>query len=84
VSQETGGPDGDHVVHVGRQPIDDRDGAVIAHELLFRVGATASTASRRDAHATARVLVAAFTEFTLSDLSAELRHPEPGPVPQKR
>jgi c-di-GMP-related signal transduction protein len=63
VSRETGGPDGDHVVHVGRQPIYDRDGAVIAHELLFRAGATASTASRRDAHAAAaRVLVAAFTE----------------------
>ena len=26
MSQETGGPDGDHVVHVGRQPIYDRDG----------------------------------------------------------
>ncbi|GAB3831617.1 HDOD domain-containing protein [Dactylosporangium cerinum] len=57
------------MVHVGRQPIYDRDGAVIAHELLFRAGATASTASRRDAHATARVLVAAFTEFGLDEVS---------------
>ncbi|UWZ59807.1 HDOD domain-containing protein [Dactylosporangium aurantiacum] len=56
------------MVHVGRQPIYDRDGAVIAHELLFRAGATASTASRRDAHATARVLVAAFTEFGLAEV----------------
>jgi c-di-GMP-related signal transduction protein len=69
VSQEKGGPDGEHVVHVGRQPIYDRDGAVVAHELLFRAGATASTASRRDAHATARVLVAAFTEFGLDEVS---------------
>ncbi|MFC4040141.1 EAL and HDOD domain-containing protein [Dactylosporangium siamense] len=69
MSQETGGPDGDHVVHVGRQPIYDRDGAVVAHELLFRAGATASTASRRDAHATARVLVAAFTEFGLDEVA---------------
>ncbi len=57
------------MVHVGRQPIYDRDGAVVAHELLFRAGATASSASRRDAHATARVLVAAFTEFGLDEVS---------------
>ena len=57
------------MVHVGRQPIYDRDGAVVAHELLFRAGATAATASRRDAHATARVLVAAFTEFGLDEVS---------------
>lgn len=57
------------MVHVGRQPIYDRDGAVVAHELLFRAGATASTASRRDAHATARVLVAAFTEFGLDEVA---------------
>jgi EAL and modified HD-GYP domain-containing signal transduction protein len=69
VSQETGGPDADHVVHVGRQPIYDRDGAVVAHELLFRAGSTASSASRRDAYATARVLVAAFTEFGLETVS---------------
>lgn len=57
------------MVHVGRQPIYDRDGTVIAQELLFRAGATASSASRRDAHATARVLVAAFTEFGLDEVA---------------
>jgi c-di-GMP-related signal transduction protein len=54
---------------VARQPIYDRDGAVVAYELLFREGATDPAASRRDAHATARVLVAAFTEFGLDELS---------------
>ncbi len=60
------------MVHVGRQPIYDREGTVIAHELLFRAGATASTAARRDAHATARVLVAAFTEFGLDEVCGGL------------
>lgn len=62
-------PDGDHVVHVARQPIYDRDGVVVADELLFRARATASGADRSDSHATARVLVAAFTEFGLRELS---------------
>lgn len=60
----------DHVVHVARQPIYDRDGVVVADELLFRARATSSGADRSDSHATARVLVAAFTEFGLRDLSA--------------
>lgn len=55
--------------HVGRQPIYDRDGAVVAYELLFRAGTDASTAARTDDHATARVLVAAFTEFGLDELT---------------
>ncbi|WP_433219666.1 EAL and HDOD domain-containing protein [Dactylosporangium sp. CS-047395] len=55
--------------HVGRQPIYDREGAVVAYELLFRAGTDAATAARADDHATARVLVAAFTEFGLDELT---------------
>jgi c-di-GMP-related signal transduction protein len=55
--------------HVGRQPIYDRDGTVIGYELLFRAGTEASKAARTDEHATARVLVAAFTEFGLEELT---------------
>ncbi|GAA3220199.1 HDOD domain-containing protein [Dactylosporangium siamense] len=56
-------------MHVARQPIYDRNGVVVADELLFRARATSSGADRSDSHATARVLVAAFTEFGLRDLS---------------
>ncbi|MFI5912282.1 EAL and HDOD domain-containing protein [Dactylosporangium sp. NPDC051541] len=55
--------------HVGRQPIYDREGAVVAYELLFRAGTDSSTAARIDEHATARVLVAAFTEFGVEELA---------------
>lgn len=64
-----GAPDSDHVVHVARQPIYDRDGVVVADELLFRARATASGADRSDSFTTARVLVSAFTEFGLRELS---------------
>ncbi len=59
------------LVHVGRQPIYDRTGDVIAYELLFRDAAEATTASRRSADATGRVIVAAFTEFGLERLVGE-------------
>jgi EAL and modified HD-GYP domain-containing signal transduction protein len=61
--------DSGHFVHVARQPIYDRDGIVVADELLFRARATATGADRSDSFATARVLVAAFTEFGLRELS---------------
>jgi EAL and modified HD-GYP domain-containing signal transduction protein len=62
-------PAGSTTAHVGRQPIYDRDGAVVGYELLFRAGTEASSADRTDEHATARVLVAAFTEFGLEELT---------------
>lgn len=58
---ETAAPTHRPEAHVGRQPIYDRDGAVVGYELLFRAGSDASDAARADGHATARVLVAAFT-----------------------
>ncbi|MGI5239532.1 EAL and HDOD domain-containing protein [Dactylosporangium sp. CA-139066] len=62
-------PGASTTAHVGRQPIYDRDGAVVGYELLFRAGTDASVADRTDEHATARVLVAAFTEFGLEELT---------------
>ncbi|MEV6596683.1 HDOD domain-containing protein [Actinoplanes sp. NPDC051346] len=56
-------------VHVGRQPIYDRSGDVIAYELLFRDTSDAAHASQRSAQATSRVIVAAFTEFGLAELA---------------
>jgi EAL and modified HD-GYP domain-containing signal transduction protein len=57
------------LIHVGRQPIYDRSGDVIAYELLFRDAAGAVNASQRTAHATSRVIVSAFTEFGLDQLA---------------
>jgi c-di-GMP-related signal transduction protein len=59
------------LVHVGRQPIYDRTGDVIAYELLFRDAAGATGASERSAEATGRVIVSAFTEFGLDQLVGE-------------
>src|SRR5918997_5979031 len=59
------------LVHVGRQPIYDRVGDVVAYELLFRDAAEATRATRRSADATGRVIVAAFTEFGLERLVGE-------------
>ncbi|MFI7542341.1 EAL and HDOD domain-containing protein [Actinoplanes sp. NPDC049599] len=56
------------LVHVGRQPIYDRSGDVVAYELLFRDAVEATQASRRSADATSRVIVAAFTDFGLEEL----------------
>lgn len=56
-------------VHVGRQPIYDRSGDVIAYELLFRDASDAENASQRSAQATSRVIIAAFTEFGLAELA---------------
>jgi c-di-GMP-related signal transduction protein len=59
------------LVHVGRQPIYDRTGDIIAHELLFRDAADATRATERSAEATGRVIVSAFTEFGLEQLVGE-------------
>ena len=55
-------------MHVGRQPIYDRTGRLTAYELLFRDSPGADTATRRNATASSRVIVAAFTEFGLDQL----------------
>lgn len=57
-----------HLIHVGRQPIYDRAGDVVAYELLFRDAVDATSASRRSAQATSQVIVSAFTDFGLDQL----------------
>lgn len=56
------------LIHVGRQPIYDRAGDVMAYELLFRDTREATRATRRSAEATGRVIISAFTEFGLDRL----------------
>ena len=53
------------LIHVGRQPIYDRIGDVMAYELLFRDTRQATRATQRSAEATGRVIISAFTEFGL-------------------
>jgi EAL and modified HD-GYP domain-containing signal transduction protein len=57
-----------HAVHVGRQPIYDDSGQVVAFELLFREGGGALSASRSDSAATAQVIINTFGEFGLEDI----------------
>jgi EAL and modified HD-GYP domain-containing signal transduction protein len=59
-----------HLVHVGRQPIFDRAGHVVAYELLFRGSMDAVEAGRRDTYATSHVIVNAFTEFGIGEVAA--------------
>ena len=56
------------VIHVGRQPIYDLAGDVVAYEMLFRDAVDATRSTRRSAEATAHVIVATFTEFGLDQL----------------
>jgi EAL and modified HD-GYP domain-containing signal transduction protein len=56
------------LTHVGRQPIYDRAGDVVAYELLFRDAGDATVATQRSAHATSQVIVSAFTDFGLTQL----------------
>jgi EAL and modified HD-GYP domain-containing signal transduction protein len=67
--QESGGDAALPVVHVGRQPIVDREGDVVAYELLFRDAVDATRASVRGAQATSQVIVSAFTDFGLEQLA---------------
>jgi len=60
--------DATHVVHIGRQPVYDPGGHVVGYELLFRDSPGAMEASRRNAYATSRVIVNAFTEFGIREL----------------
>jgi EAL and modified HD-GYP domain-containing signal transduction protein len=55
-------------VHVGRQAIYDRDGVVVAYELLFRDTAQAADAASRGTYATSQVIVAAFSDFGVAKL----------------
>jgi EAL and modified HD-GYP domain-containing signal transduction protein len=59
-------------VHVGRQPIFNQAGRVVAYELLFRGRWDAVDAQRRDTFATSQVIVNAFTEFGISGVAGEL------------
>jgi len=56
------------LVHIGRQPIYDRGGAVVAYELLFRGGRSAVAADQSDAYATTQVILNAFAEFGLEQV----------------
>ena len=59
-------------VHVGRQPIFNRSGQVVAYELLFRGEWDAVEAKHRDTFATSQVIVNAFTEFGIGAVAGDL------------
>ncbi|GIJ54701.1 hypothetical protein Vau01_022170 [Virgisporangium aurantiacum] len=59
-------------MHVGRQPIYNRSGNVVAYELLFRGQEQAVDAQRQDTFATGEVIVNAFTEFGIGAVAGEL------------
>jgi c-di-GMP-related signal transduction protein len=63
--------DGTQLVHVGRQPIFDRNGDVVAYELLFRGNIDAVTAGRADTYATSTVMINAFTEFGIHEVAGD-------------
>ncbi|BBH71165.1 hypothetical protein ACTI_78500 [Actinoplanes sp. OR16] len=56
-------------VHVGRQPIFDANGVVVAFELLFRGRMDAVASGRQDTYATSTVMVNAFTEFGIAEVA---------------
>jgi c-di-GMP-related signal transduction protein len=62
---------GTHPVHVGRQPIFDSSGAVVAFELLFRGSFDAVEAGRQDTFATSQVIINAFTEFGMAEVAGD-------------
>lgn len=62
---------GTHPVHVGRQPIFDRSGNVVAFELLFRGSFDAIEAGRQDTYATSQVIVNAFSEFGMDEVAGD-------------
>ncbi|MEV4642076.1 HDOD domain-containing protein [Actinoplanes sp. NPDC049548] len=59
---------GTQLVHVGRQPIFDVTGDVVAYELLFRGSMDSVSAVRRDTYATSQVIVNTFTEFGIDEV----------------
>ena len=62
---------GAHPVHVGRQPIFDRSGTVVAFELLFRGSFDAVESGRQDTYATSHVIVNAFSEFGMDEVAGD-------------
>ena len=64
-------PDGTQLVHVGRQPIFDQHGDVVAYELLFRGSMTAVEAGRQDTYATSTVMINAFTEIGIQEVAGD-------------
>ena len=58
-------------MHVGRQPIFDVHGVVVAYELLFRGSMDAVAAGRQDTYATSTVMVNAFTEFGIREVAGD-------------
>jgi c-di-GMP-related signal transduction protein len=64
-------PDGTQLVHVGRQPIFDVHGHVVAYELLFRGSVDAVAAGRQDTFATTTVMINAFTEFGIREVAGD-------------
>lgn len=58
----------DQFVHVGRQPIWNRDNELVGYELLFRSGERATSASQNGSGASSQVIVSAFTDFGLEQL----------------
>src|ERR1700742_3984137 len=63
--------DGTQLVHVGRQPIFDVHGDVVAYELLFRGSMDSVAAGRQDTFATSTVMVNAFTEFGINEVAGD-------------
>ena len=63
--------DGTKLVHVGRQPIFDVQGDVVAYELLFRGSMDAVAAGRQDTYATSTVMINAFTEFGIGEVAGD-------------
>lgn len=55
-------------VHVGRQPLFDRDGRVAGHELLFRDGPVSHARVTSGTAATAQVILSAFLDLGLQQL----------------
>jgi c-di-GMP-related signal transduction protein len=66
--QSTSAQPGPSLVHVGRQPIFDAAGDVVAYELLFRGDLDAVEADRRDTYATSHVIINAFTELGIDEV----------------
>lgn len=60
-------------IFLGRQPILDRNENLIAYELLFRSGHTATAGVIDDASASANVIVNAFTELGLENVLGKQR-----------
>lgn len=54
---------------MGRQPIFDAAGVVVAYELLFRGRMDAVASDRQDTYATSTVMVNAFTEFGIAEVA---------------